>query len=225
MTDDYMALYSKLTRLQWLLQRQHLQRHAERGPAADPTRGQGRVLAMLKMQPEISTRDLSYLLGIRQQSLNELLGKLEKAGYVARTPSEADKRVVMASLTEKGRAAQSGGPDLSRIFGCLSETEGAAFSEYLDRIIAALEDELGLEAETDERFAWMDDFRERMGDDHMSQWLSSHGHQGFWDAFARGQRPGPDDDDPEAPNRAGFPHRRPPRRRPHPTSPVNPQDE
>ena len=68
-------LFKKLERLQWLLHRQHQQLHAARGPFADPTRGQGRVLAILKMQPEISTKDLSYLLDIRQQSLSEQTGK------------------------------------------------------------------------------------------------------------------------------------------------------
>lgn len=66
-------LFEKVMRLQWLLQRQHLKTHGERVPFSDPTRGQGRVLALLKMQSEISTKDLSYLLNIRQQSLSELL--------------------------------------------------------------------------------------------------------------------------------------------------------
>lgn len=59
MEDRYTELYEKLSKLQWLLQRHHLQNHAEHVPMADPTRGQGRVLAMLKMQSEISTKDLS----------------------------------------------------------------------------------------------------------------------------------------------------------------------
>ena len=99
-------LFEKLMRLQWLIQRQRLQNRGTRGPFADPTRGQGRVLAILKMQPEISTKDLSYLLDIRQQSLSELLGKLEKAGYITRRPRESDKRVMMVKLTDKGRDAQ-----------------------------------------------------------------------------------------------------------------------
>lgn len=54
-------------------------------------------------QAEIrSFADLSYLLGIRQQSLN----KLEKSGYVERRPSEADRRVMVVHLTEKGKTIQ-----------------------------------------------------------------------------------------------------------------------
>ncbi len=57
---------------------------------ADPARGQGRILAMLKIQPKIKTRELAYLLGIRQQSLNELLNKLEKSGHVERFSPDYD---------------------------------------------------------------------------------------------------------------------------------------
>jgi len=148
----YTELYEKLSRLQWLLHRQHLRNHTEYGPMGDTTRGQGRVLAVLKMKPEISTKDLSYLLDIRQQSLNELLNKLERADYILRTPSEADRRVMMIQLTEKGKNEPHIDRDFGGIFGCLNDEEQTAFSEYLDRIIAALEEQLGdgLDAGADE---------------------------------------------------------------------------
>jgi len=138
-----MELYEKLSRLQWLLHRQHLRNHAEYGPMGDSMRGQGRVLAMLKMKPEISTKELSYLLAIRQQSLNELLNKLERADYIIRTPSGADRRVMMVQLTEKGKTEQHPDMDFGGIFSCLNDEEQVAFGEYLDRIIAALEEQLG----------------------------------------------------------------------------------
>ncbi|MCL2342965.1 MAG: winged helix DNA-binding protein [Firmicutes bacterium] len=142
MNNLTMDLYEKLSRLQWLLQRQHLRSHAEYGPLGDPTRGQGRVLAMLKMKPEIGTRELSYLLDIRQQSLSELLNKLERGGYIVRIPSEADKRVMLVRLTEKGRNEQAVDRDFGGIFGCLSEEEQESFGEYLDRVIAVLEEQM-----------------------------------------------------------------------------------
>jgi len=153
MNDMYRELYEKLSRLQWLLQRQHLRNHAEYGPMGDPTRGQGRVLAALKMKPEISMKDLSYLLAIRHQSLNELLNKLERSGYITRTPSETDKRSIMIRLTEKGKNEQYLDRDFGGIFSCLQEEEQIAFGAYLDRVIAALEESLGVEpgAETDEQ--------------------------------------------------------------------------
>jgi len=115
----------------------------------DPTRGQGRVLAVLKMKPEISMKDLSYLLDIRHQSLNELLNKLEKSSYITRTPSETDKRSMMIRLTEKGKNEQYMDMDFG-IFSCLNGEEQVAFGEYLDRVIAALEERLGDEANAEE---------------------------------------------------------------------------
>lgn len=68
--EIYTNIYEKLSTLQWLMKRRQMVGQAESGPFADSTRGQGRVLAMLKIQPEITTKDLSYLLDIRQQSLS-----------------------------------------------------------------------------------------------------------------------------------------------------------
>jgi len=144
MNDIYTELYEKLARLQWLLQRQYLRSHAEYGPMGDPTRGQGRVLAVLKIKPEISMKDLSYLLAIRHQSLNELLNKLEKSGYITRTPSETDKRSIIIRITEKGKNEQYMDMDFG-IFSCLNKEEQAVFGDCLDHIIAALEERLGNE--------------------------------------------------------------------------------
>lgn len=161
-------LYEKLSRLQWLLKRQHLQNHVGHGPLADPSRGQGRVLALLKLQPEITTKDLGYLLGIRQQSLNELLGKLEKGGYVTRVPSEADRRVMIVTLTDKGKQEEQPKSDFAGIFDCLSREEQAAFGEYLDRIISALEEKLP-EEDREDMEQWFRAARSRMGGEQLEK--------------------------------------------------------
>jgi Transcriptional regulators len=110
----------------------------------DPQRGQGRVLALLKMRPEISQKDLSYLLDIRPQSLGELLAKLERGGYITRTPSETDNRVMNIKLTEAGaeitEQQAEGVPDL---FAELNAEEQGALSGYLARVIGGMEKVLG----------------------------------------------------------------------------------
>jgi len=156
-------LYEKLTQLQWLLHRQQLRSWAERGPMADTTRGQGRILAMLKLQDGISTKDLSYLLGIRVSSLNELLAKMEKAGYITREPSEQDKRVMLVKLTNKGKSEQQPkSADSNDIFSCLSDDEQHTFIEYLNRIINALHAIVGDDEE--DLMEKMDALRTRLGD-------------------------------------------------------------
>lgn len=182
MQDTYTELYEKLSRLQWLLHRHHIINRAERGPFADATRGQGRVLAMLKLQPEISTKDLSYLLGIKVASLNELLTKLEKGEYIVRKPSETDKRVMIIHLTDKGRAQQQAATDYSGIFGCLALDEQAAFGDYLDRVIEALEGQIEADIDWEDMANWAAAARARMGDEGFERMLamrSGPGRNGF----------------------------------------------
>lgn len=156
-------LYEKMAQLQWLLRRQHLRGMAERGPLADPTRGQGRILAVLKLRDGISTKDLAYLLDVQVSSLNELLSKMEKNGYVTREPSGQDKRIMLVKLTDKGNnERQPESSEHSDIFSCLSGEEQKTLSDFLDRIIDALYTEAGDEGE--EMAEKMEALRARLGD-------------------------------------------------------------
>lgn len=205
----YTATYEKLSTLQWLMKRRQMFSQAESGRFADSTRGQGRILAMLKIQPEIATKDLAYLLGIRQQSLNELLKKLEKNSYVERRPSEKDRRVMVVHLTEKGKEAQEPEENYQEFLGCLSPEELQQFGEYLDRIIAAFRME-GRSEDEDTVADWMDKARERMGDEQFEQLISMR--ERAFGSFGRGAKPdnipgaerfSPDYDGP-VPDRNGF---------------------
>lgn len=187
MDDMYTAVYEKLSTLQWLMKRHQMSSQAQAGPFANPARGQGRILAMLKIQPEIKTRELAYLLGIRQQSLNELLNKLEKSGYVERRPSEKDKRVMVVHLTEKGKKIQQPETDYQEIFGCLSLEELQQFGEYLDRIIAAFGMQEADGREEDNITDWMNQARERMGGEQFEQLMSMR--ERAFGSFGRGRSP------------------------------------
>ena len=46
------------------------------GKMHNPHRGQGRVLAILKLKPVISQKELTYLLNMSKQSVAELITKL-----------------------------------------------------------------------------------------------------------------------------------------------------
>ncbi len=97
-------------------------------------------MAFLRLHDGIGTKDLSYLLGMAISSLNEMLAKLEKSGYITREPSEQDKRVILIKLTEKGSSEkESDTPAIDDIFVSLSEEEQKNLGDYLDRIIAAME--------------------------------------------------------------------------------------
>lgn len=206
-------LDGKLRRLSWLLQRQDRMRgFARPSPVADPSQGQGRILAMLKLRDGVSTKDLSYLLGIRTSSLNEALVKLEKAGLVRREASEADRRVMLVKLTKKGRNAEQREVAPPDVYSCLTDQEQTDLCAYLDRVIAALETELG--PDSPEAFERMMDARERF--DRAGGrggggrgWPGGDQRRGFPGADPRRSRPGGDprtgyfpDGDPRA---GGFP--------------------
>lgn len=140
--ENKFDLIEQFTRIEWLLHRYHLQNHMQFGPMGDPRRGQGRVLAILKLKPEISQKDLSYLLDMRPQSLGELLSKLEKSGYITRTPSETDRRVMNIKLTKEGTEATEQEFGFDKLFECLSEEEQMNLSSYLSRIIETIEAQL-----------------------------------------------------------------------------------
>lgn len=187
MDDIYTVIYEKLSTLQWLMKRRQIFSQAGSGTFADSTRGQGRILAMLKIQPEIATKDLAYLLGIRQQSLNELLNKLEKNSYVERRPSEKDRRVMVVHLTEKGKETQEPETNYQEFLGCLSPEELLQFGEYLDRIIAAFRMGAGRGEEEDAVADWMDKARKRMGDEQFEQLMSMR--ERAFGPFGRGTKP------------------------------------
>lgn len=163
MNDKNIELYEKLSKLRWLLRKCKLRDYAADGPMADPAHGQGRILALLKMQDNLSTKDLSYLLGIRVSSLNEQLAKLEKNGYISREASEDDKRIMLVKLTEKGKTEKHTKKDYSDIFNCFSDDEKSNMSQYFDRIVAYLENKIGhLE---DDEIENLQAVRRRIGDE------------------------------------------------------------
>ena len=134
------TLSEQMERLQTLMHRLVFHSYISEGKLArNPYRGQGRVLAELNQEPEISQKDLTQRLGMSKQSLAELLGKLEKGGMISRTQSEKDRRSVIVRLLPEGRRAAQELVELPNeiesLFDCLNEEEAARFGEYLTRII------------------------------------------------------------------------------------------
>ena len=151
----------------------------------NPRRGQGRVLSLLKLQPEIEQRELGYLLNMSRQALAELLGKLEKSGYITRTQSDKDRRSFIVTLTDKGREAlpdrsskTDDDDEVEAVFGCLNEDEQDSLGGYLDRIIASLEEQFK-DGENDYAEFVRERFFSKHGfDEHGGGWFGhGHGHR------------------------------------------------
>lgn len=72
-------------------------------PPHRPHRERERVLSLLDETEGISQQKLALILGIRPQSLSELLSKLEKDGLLIREKNPADRRETLVSLTPEGK--------------------------------------------------------------------------------------------------------------------------
>ena len=180
-------LYKKLGHIGRLTHLWAAQQRERTGPRRiDTTRGQGRILAALKLKDGIATRELAYVLGIRVPSLNEALSKLENAGYIVREPDPRDRRVQLIALTDLGRALTNqmgeGEPEGDNIFEVLTEQERANLNDYLDRLIVRMHEDLpDLEADRQE---WEKAARERMGDDAFEAWAAQAQERGGFGALA-----------------------------------------
>ena len=180
-------LYKKLGHIGRLTHLWAAQQRERTGPRRiDTTRGQGRILAALKLKDGIATRELAYVLGIRVPSLNEALSKLENAGHIVREPDPRDRRVQLITLTDSGRALTGqlgeGEPEGDNIFEVLTEQERANLSDYLDRLIVRMHEDLpDLEADRQE---WEKAARERMGDDAFEAWAAQAQERGGFGALA-----------------------------------------
>lgn len=100
---------------------------------------QQKVLGILAENDGMTRKELSETLGIRPQSGGEIVKKLEKNGYVERTPDENDGRAYRIHLTEAGinennrlnsEAAQES------VFDCLDSEEKVQLNGLLSKIVA-----------------------------------------------------------------------------------------
>lgn len=114
------------------------------GPHHMPPMAGGRLLSILKENPNLSSRELAELLDIRPSSLTELLARLEQEQLVSRTPDENDRRIIRISLTEKGaereeQIAAERAAHLEKFSACFTEEEAAQFCALCDKLAAHLE--------------------------------------------------------------------------------------
>lgn len=103
---------------------------------------QRRVLILLRESGPTTQRELTERLGIQPGSASEVIGKLEAAGLIRRTPSAADRRTSDIRLTETGAAAAEEAcvqreARHRQMFDCLSQEERAALLGLLERINAS----------------------------------------------------------------------------------------
>lgn len=104
------------------------------------------ALRVLAGDPSITAAALATVLRVDRSSVTGILGRLEDAGCVARSPDDADGRRQRIQLTEKGRrldALQHGTVEsaMARTLCGLTEPEVAVVTRFLASFTAELEHE------------------------------------------------------------------------------------
>lgn len=134
-----LELITQLGDIRRCLQKWHAAIRRISGDAAtDILRGQGRVLSLLSTRNSMLQRDMCIELGIRPQSLGEILVKLERSGYIERKTSAHDRRTQTVRITEAGRrCVTSNRPDVP--FDDFTDAELEQFLDYLRRAAADID--------------------------------------------------------------------------------------
>ncbi|MDR2669741.1 MAG: MarR family transcriptional regulator, partial [Desulfovibrio sp.] len=108
---------------------------------------QAHVLSILKERSPINQYELMEMLNVRSASLSEVLGKLERNGFIQRKRDEQDKRSVVVTVTEQGDAAvteyQKGrSKSADALFASLTADERRQLADTMNKIINSLEQDL-----------------------------------------------------------------------------------
>lgn len=123
----------------------HTIRHISEGRGS-----QKRILILLREEGCITQCELTERLQIRSGSASEVIGKLEVAGLILRTPSGTDRRTANVTLTEAGKAAAEDAyaqriERHNQMFVRLSEAEKRDLLHLLEKVNTGWEQKCGQE--------------------------------------------------------------------------------
>lgn len=110
--------------------------------AANITVSQWNVMALLYHREADTVRDIARIIDLDAGAVTRLADRLEKKGYLRRTPDLSDRRSVLLSLTSSGRRLV---PDLAMIvdendqayFGVLNHDEVLQYQGLLGKLLRA----------------------------------------------------------------------------------------
>lgn len=148
MTDDEEKisekLYMQLTQLGHFFHRFY---HKNRKIFKKETipQSQGILLKILLKKDGLSNKGIVKLMDIRPSSVGELVGKLEKRGYVRRKIDPNDKRSSLIFLTDKGKSAEKSfnvqNRMMNSLFHGITKEEQKQLSIILERVINPISDD------------------------------------------------------------------------------------
>ena len=145
---DNQLLFHKFIMINEILDKRNKKQNPE---MKSITKGQGRLIVLLKRKDKLSTKELSEILNISVSSLNETLNKLEQKNFIKKVPSQKDKRILLIELTEEGRALEFKAHADIDIFDSLNNEEKENLNLYLNHLTLAIHDKF--KKEDPERYA------------------------------------------------------------------------
>jgi DNA-binding MarR family transcriptional regulator len=106
-----------------------------------------RCLEILACEGPLAAGRLAELAGISSSAMTSAMDRMEMAGYVARAGAAADRRVVVVSVTARGRAdGRTAFADLMTAMDCLLARYAEPDIQVIGRFLAELLELLGEEA-------------------------------------------------------------------------------
>ncbi|MCD7917668.1 MAG: MarR family transcriptional regulator [Clostridiales bacterium] len=102
-------------------------------------RGQGKILKILSVSGPLTQKELQDRLDIQAGSMSEIAAKLEGKGLITRTRDDADKRRILLTITDEGRADVARYAEArereSELFSVLTEEEQRQLDTLLSRLL------------------------------------------------------------------------------------------
>lgn len=98
---------------------------------------QGMLIGILTKFGEMKISDLSEKMGISNSTVSGIIDRLEIQGYIKRSRSTEDRRVVMVNLTKEFREESKG--KFKAIHDHMSSIINSATDEELDKVLTGLQ--------------------------------------------------------------------------------------
>ena len=135
-TDHIVALISRVREQANNLIVAELEKRGHTGMAPS----HGAILQVLFTRGPMHMSARAEAIGKQKNTVTTLVGKLERAGYVTRTPSQEDSRVTMVSLSDKAQAARADFEAISQtllsaVWGDMPQSDRQALVAGLETVL------------------------------------------------------------------------------------------
>lgn len=125
--------------------RRVVRRHTARRFPADPvTQTQAELLRLVGRRPGLTVGEAAQILGLAANSVSTVVGEMERAGYLVRTPAPEDHRIRRLSLTVRAQHDADAARDarhetVQRVIAGLSAEDRRALVAGLDVLRTVVE--------------------------------------------------------------------------------------